>query len=141
MRTESMISMEEYLSDKKSSYSGNYLKLYLINLLVQKAFEFSKAFYYYFIWKNRTISKTNMSQNVEPFYLILGVLLLLLINNLNVDYMTVGMKEKMQIPQWYITLLFSLDALAILSLVGIYLFRKIAVYLFPVLIMIHLSFT
>ncbi|CAI9673698.1 hypothetical protein HZP39_15075 [Elizabethkingia anophelis] len=72
-----------------------------------------------------------------PFYLILGVLLLLLINNLNVDYMTVGMKEQMQIPQWYITLLFSLDALAILSLVGIYLFRKIAVYLFPVLIMIH----
>lgn len=43
----------------------------------------------------------------------------------------------MQIPQWYITLLFSLDALAILSLVGIYYFRKVAVYLFPVLIMIH----
>ena len=39
----------------------------------------------------------------NPFYLILGVLLLLLINNLNVDYMTVGMKEQMQIPQWYIT--------------------------------------
>ncbi|AQX07006.1 hypothetical protein BAX94_01800 [Elizabethkingia meningoseptica] len=72
-----------------------------------------------------------------PFFLVLGVLLLLMIHNLFVDYGVVLQKEKMQIPQWYITLLFSLDIFAILSLVGIYFLRKIAVYVFPVLIMIH----
>lgn len=72
-----------------------------------------------------------------PFYLVLGVLLLLLINNLNVDYAVVLQKDNLQIPNWYLILLFALDTLAIVSLVGIYFFRKIALYLFSVFVMVH----
>ncbi|NAW50225.1 hypothetical protein GNY06_02080 [Elizabethkingia argentiflava] len=73
----------------------------------------------------------------KPFFLVLGLLLLLILNNLNVDYAVVLLKDEMQIPQWYLILLFGLNIAAMGALVGIYGFRKLGVYLFPITIMFH----
>jgi len=71
------------------------------------------------------------------FFVVLGILFLPLINNLVVDYLLVKIMEVSHIPLWYMVLLSSVNILTILSLIGIYSFRRVGIFLFPFLVILH----
>ncbi len=72
-----------------------------------------------------------------PFYLVLVVLLISLLNSFNIDYAADLQMEEMQAPLWFIVLLFALDTLAVAALAGIYFFRKWGLFSFALFPMVH----
>jgi hypothetical protein len=56
---------------------------------------------------------------------------------IGVDLTEYFQKTDINIPVWYFYLIFAVDIIGLLSIVGIYFYRKIGVILFPVAILFH----
>lgn len=85
--------------------------------------------------------ETNYFEN-EPkkstgFYLSIAALALFTLMGLGIDGDEFLQRDLLNIPQWYFYLIFTVDFLALLSLVGIAFFRKIAIFTFPAFVILH----
>ncbi|WP_018676338.1 hypothetical protein [Riemerella columbina] len=79
-------------------------------------------------------------KKTTSFYVAMAVLALFTLMGLGVDIDEFIQHGSIQIPTWYFYLIFAVDALALLGLLLIVLFRKIGVYLFPFAIVLHFIF-
>lgn len=79
-------------------------------------------------------------KKTTSFYVAMAVLALFTLMGIGVDVDEFIQHESIQIPTWYFYLIFAVDALALLGLLLIVLFRKIGVYLFPLAIVLHFIF-
>lgn len=85
--------------------------------------------------------ETNYFEN-EPkkssgFYLSIGALALFTLMGLGIDGDEFLQRETLNIPDWYFYIIFLIDILAFLSLIGIAMFRKVAVFSFPIFVILH----
>lgn len=56
---------------------------------------------------------------------------------IDIDQFLQAREGDIEIPTWYFYLIFGVDLLIVLSLVLIYLYRKIGIFLFPVAVLAH----
>ena len=71
------------------------------------------------------------------FYLSLAALALFTLMGIGIDGDEFLQRKVLNIPEWYFYIIFAVDFMAILSLVGIAFFRKIAIVAFPTFIVLH----
>lgn len=71
------------------------------------------------------------------FYVAIGALALFTLMGLGLDGDEFLQRESLNIPDWYFFVVFSVDILALLSLLGIAFFRKFAIFTFPVFVLLH----
>lgn len=71
------------------------------------------------------------------FYLALGALALFTLMGLGIDGDEFLQKNTLLIPQWYFYIIFLVDALSLISILGIAFFRKLAIFSFPFFILMH----
>ncbi|WP_417429449.1 hypothetical protein [Halpernia sp.] len=71
------------------------------------------------------------------FYLALASLALFTLMGIGMDGDEFLQHNLLNIPIWYFYLIFTVDFFSLLSLVGIAFFRKLAVYFFPVFVVLH----
>lgn len=75
-------------------------------------------------------------------WLILGLIVVFIISSIsfNFDITEFVERKEINIPDWYFYLLFLVDALFIASLVLIFFYRKVGVFLYPLTIFAHFVF-
>ena len=71
------------------------------------------------------------------FYVAIFFMVALSFLGIGVDLGGRRIIKKKNIPVWYFYLIFAVDIIGLLSIVGIYFYRKIGVILFPVAILFH----
>ena len=71
------------------------------------------------------------------FYVAIFFMVALSFLGIGVDLTEYSQKTDINIPSWYFYLIFAVDIIGLLSIVGIYFYRKIGVILFPVAILLH----
>lgn len=71
------------------------------------------------------------------FILTLASLLLFTIMGLGIDVDEYLQHEYLNIPTWYFYVIFSIDILMVISLVLMYFYRKIGIFTFPALLVLH----
>lgn len=71
------------------------------------------------------------------FYVAIFFMVALFFLGIGVDLTEYSQKTDINIPVWYFYLIFAVDIIGLLSIVGIYFYRKIGVILFPVAILFH----
>lgn len=71
------------------------------------------------------------------FILTIAVLLLFTIMGLGIDVDEYLQHEFLNIPRWYFYVIFSIDVLMMISLVLMYFYRKIGIFIFPALLVLH----
>jgi len=71
------------------------------------------------------------------FILALASLLLFTIMGMGIDIDEYLQHEFLNIPRWYFYVIFTIDALMIISLILMYFYRKIGMFAFPVLLVLH----
>ena len=71
------------------------------------------------------------------FYVAIFFMVALSFLGIGVDLTEYFQKTDINIPVWYFYLIFAVDIIGLLSIVGIYFYRKIGVILFPVAILFH----
>lgn len=71
------------------------------------------------------------------FYVAIGALALFTLMGLGLDGDEFLQRESLNIPDWYFFVVFSVDILALLSLLGFAFFRKFAIFTFPVFVLLH----
>lgn len=71
------------------------------------------------------------------FILALASLLLFTIMGMGIDIDEFLQHEYLNIPRWYFYVIFTIDALMIISLVLMFFYRKIGMFAFPVLLVLH----
>lgn len=71
------------------------------------------------------------------FILTVVALLLFTIMGLGIDFDEYLQQEFLNIPQWYFYVIFSIDALMVISLVLMYFYKKIGIIAFPLLLVFH----
>ncbi|WP_265427907.1 hypothetical protein [Chryseobacterium sp. YIM B08800] len=71
------------------------------------------------------------------FILALASLLLFTIMGMGIDIDEYLQHEYLNIPRWYFYVIFTIDALMIISLILMYFYRKIGMFAFPVLLVLH----
>lgn len=71
------------------------------------------------------------------FYFVIGALALFTLMGIGIDGDEFLQRSTLRIPEWYFYLIFSVDILALLSLMGIAFFRKFNIFTFPFLIFLH----
>ncbi|KPH12708.1 hypothetical protein [Chryseobacterium sp. ERMR1:04] len=64
-------------------------------------------------------------------------LMLFTIMGLGIDVDEYLQHEFLNIPRWYFYIIFSLDALMMISLVLMFFYKKIGIYIFPVMLILH----
>ncbi|SFH97099.1 hypothetical protein [Halpernia frigidisoli] len=79
----------------------------------------------------------NEPKKTTPFYLALGALALFTLMGLGIDGDEFLQRDTLQIPIWYFFMIFFVDAMSLLSILGIAFFRKFAVISFPVFVLMH----
>ena len=79
----------------------------------------------------------NEPKRSTGFYLSIAALALFTLMGTGIDGDEFLQRKLLNIPSWYFYVIFLVDALAFLSLIAIAFFRKIAVYTFPLLIVLH----
>lgn len=86
--------------------------------------------------------KGETSERGMGFVLSLGALLIFAFMGIGVDgdQFLQSQDKDVLIPQWYFYLIFLLDFLILLSVVLIFFYRKIGVYLFPIATALHFFF-
>ncbi len=67
------------------------------------------------------------------FFAVFGI-------GIDVDQYIQTAENHLQIPLWYFYLIFAVDLLIVLSVILIYLYRKVGVVLFPVATLMHFIF-
>lgn len=71
------------------------------------------------------------------FILALASLLLFTIMGMGIDIDEYLQHEYLNIPRWYFYVIFTIDALMVISLVLMFFYRKIGMFAFPVLLVLH----
>ncbi|WP_374360566.1 hypothetical protein [Cloacibacterium sp.] len=71
------------------------------------------------------------------FYFAVVFLLLLSLLSIGVDATEFGNHKDVNIPLWFFYVIFSVDTLLIISLLGIYFYRKLGVILYPFAVVVH----
>lgn len=71
------------------------------------------------------------------FILTVVALLLFTIMGLGIDVDEYLQHEFLNIPQWYFYVIFSIDILMVISLILMYFYKKIGIFSFPVLLVLH----
>lgn len=71
------------------------------------------------------------------FILALASLLLFTVMGMGIDIDEYLQHEYLNIPRWYFYVIFTIDALMIISLVLMFFYRKIGMFTFPVLLVLH----
>jgi len=71
------------------------------------------------------------------FILALAALFLFTIMGLGIDVDEYLQHKDLNIPRWYFYIIFSIDTLMIITLALMYFYRKIGIYTFPVLLLLH----
>jgi len=71
------------------------------------------------------------------FILALASLALFTIMGLGIDYDEYSQHDYLNIPEWYFYIIFTIDILMALTLVLIFFYRKIGVFMFPALLVLH----
>lgn len=71
------------------------------------------------------------------FILALASLLLFTIMGMGIDIDEYLQHEYLNIPRWYFYVIFTIDALMIISLALMFFYRKIGMFAFPVLLVLH----
>ena len=86
--------------------------------------------------------KGETSRRDLGFYLSLAAMLIFALMGIGVDVDQFLQQQEghVQIPSWYFYLIFSVDALILLSVVLIYFYRKSGVFLFPLAMAAHFLF-
>lgn len=79
----------------------------------------------------------NEPQKTLSFYLALGALALFTLMGLGMDGDEFLQHKLLNIPIWYFYIIFTVDFFSLLSIIGIAFFRKLAVYMFPVFVILH----
>ena len=71
------------------------------------------------------------------FYIAIAALALFTMMGFGIDFDEFQQRETLNIPDWYFYIIFAVDFLAILSVIGIAFFKKIAIYAFPSFVVLH----
>lgn len=71
------------------------------------------------------------------FILALASLLLFTVMGMGIDIDEYLQHEYLNIPRWYFYVIFTIDALMIISLVMMFFYRKIGMFAFPILLVFH----
>ncbi|MGE6397665.1 hypothetical protein [Chryseobacterium scophthalmum] len=71
------------------------------------------------------------------FILALASLLLFTVMGMGIDIDEYLQHEYLNIPRWYFYVIFTIDALMIISLALMFFYRKIGMFAFPVLLVLH----
>ncbi|VXC03713.1 MULTISPECIES: hypothetical protein [Chryseobacterium] len=71
------------------------------------------------------------------FILALASLLLFTVMGMGIDIDEYLQHEYLNIPRWYFYVIFTIDALMIISLVLMFFYRKMGMFAFPVLLVLH----
>lgn len=79
------------------------------------------------------------SKKTTGFILALVAIFLSFFLSINMDLGLNSQHDYLKIPEWFIYVLFFVDGLVALSLIFIYFYRKIGVFLLPFLILLHFS--
>ena len=66
-----------------------------------------------------------------------AALMLFTIMGLGIDIDEYLQHEYLQIPRWYFFVIFSIDALMMLGLILMFFYRKIGIFMFPALLVLH----
>lgn len=77
------------------------------------------------------------SKRDSLFLISLAVLLIFSLMGIGIDFDEFQESIDLNIPQWYFYLIFSVDLLIVGALVLIYFYRRIGVYLFPIMVTLH----
>ncbi len=72
-----------------------------------------------------------------PFILSLGAILLFTVMGIGIDFDEFSQHKEINIPSAYFYFIFFIDLLMVLSIIFIFFYRKLAVYIFPVVLIIH----
>lgn len=68
---------------------------------------------------------------------VLVFILLFVLMSIGIDGDEYLQHKELEIPVWFFYLVFAIDALLLLSLLLVFFYRKIGVFLFPLLIIVH----
>lgn len=71
------------------------------------------------------------------FKLTIASLLLFTIMGFGIDNDEFLQHEFLNIPRWYFYMIFTIDALMVVSLILMYFYRKIGMFAFPILLILH----
>lgn len=71
------------------------------------------------------------------FILALASLLLFTVMGMGIDIDEYLQHEYLNIPRWYFYVIFTIDAFMMISLVLMFFYRKIGMFAFPVLLVLH----
>lgn len=71
------------------------------------------------------------------FILAFASLMLFTIMGLGIDGDEYLQHDYLNIPRWYFYIIFSLDALMMISLILMFFYKKIGIFTFPVLLVLH----
>jgi hypothetical protein len=71
------------------------------------------------------------------FVLAFAALMLFTIMGLGIDVDEYLQHEYLQIPRWYFYVIFSIDVLMMLGLVLMFFYRKVGIFMFPALLVMH----
>lgn len=71
------------------------------------------------------------------FILALASLLLFTVMGMGIDIDEYLQHEYLNIPRWYFYVIFTIDALMAISLILMFFYRKIGMFAFPVLLVLH----
>lgn len=77
-------------------------------------------------------------EKTTGFYIAIVALLLLFFLSLGIDVTEFLKQQEINIPSWFFYIIFSVDILIALSILSIYFYRKVGVYLYPILVVTHL---
>lgn len=79
----------------------------------------------------------NEPKKTNSFYFALGALALFSLMGLGIDGDEFLQRDLLHIPQWYFYMIFLVDALCLLSILGIAFFKKFAIFSFPLFVLLH----
>lgn len=93
----------------------------------------------------RIIMSEEFFKNESPkkgafFLIVLGFVLLFTLMSIGVDVDQYLQHNELKIPSWYFIIIFVVDVLMILSILLIFFYRKIGVFLYPILMGSHFYF-
>ncbi len=77
-------------------------------------------------------------KKTTSFYAAVIVLTLFLLFSFGIDLTEYDQHQEINIPTWFSYIVLMIDILMVLSMIALFFYRKIGVYAYPLLIIIHL---
>ncbi|CAM2975308.1 hypothetical protein DRF59_09565 [Chryseobacterium flavum] len=71
------------------------------------------------------------------FILAFAALMLFTVMGLGIDVDEYLQHEYLEIPRWYFYIIFSIDVLMMIGLILMFFYRKIGIFMFPTLLVLH----